>query len=59
MTCKGCEKRHVGCHSTCKEYISECNKRKEIREKISKQKKMEQDIKSVEIERSKRYGRNR
>ena len=25
--CRYCEKRHIGCHSTCKEYISECESR--------------------------------
>ena len=25
--CRYCEKRHIGCHSTCKEYIAECESR--------------------------------
>ena len=25
--CRYCEKRHLGCHSTCKEYIAECENR--------------------------------
>ena len=25
--CRYCEKRHIGCHSTCEEYISECENR--------------------------------
>ena len=59
MACKDCKKRHINCHSACEEYISECKRRKEIKEKLSKERQRERDIKSVEVERSKRYGRNR
>lgn len=31
--CYQCEKREVGCHSTCKEYIEYSNERRKIYEK--------------------------
>ena len=30
--CRYCEKRHIGCHSTCKEYIEESKIREAVRE---------------------------
>lgn len=30
--CRYCEKRHIGCHSTCKEYIEESKSREAVRE---------------------------
>lgn len=30
--CRYCEKRHIGCHSTCKEYIEENKSREAVRE---------------------------
>lgn len=30
--CRYCEKRHIGCHSTCKEYIEESKNREAERE---------------------------
>ena len=30
--CRYCDKRHIGCHSTCKEYIAECESREVVRE---------------------------
>lgn len=29
--CRYCEKRHIGCHSTCKEYIEESKIREAVR----------------------------
>lgn len=59
MTCKGCTKRKVGCHSTCEEYIEECRQRNIIKEKVAKEKQREREITTVEVERRKKYGRNR
>lgn len=30
--CRYCEKRHIGCHGTCKEYIEESKSREAARE---------------------------
>lgn len=30
--CRYCEKRHIGCHSTCKEYLEESKIREAVRE---------------------------
>lgn len=35
MSCKGCLKRHVGCHSDCEDYAEQCEKRKTEKEKIN------------------------
>lgn len=37
-SCKGCEKRYVGCHSECKEYIEWAAYKKEENEKARKEK---------------------
>lgn len=34
MSCKGCEKRYIGCHSECEDYIQETKELKERNEKI-------------------------
>lgn len=34
MSCKDCQKRHIGCHSECEDYIQECKERAEKNEKI-------------------------
>ena len=39
MSCKGCEKRHAGCHADCEDYISEKQKREEKLKQIRKAKK--------------------
>lgn len=33
--CKGCDKREVGCHSTCEDYISFREAAEALREKIA------------------------
>lgn len=38
MTCKDCQKRKVGCHSTCKEYLREKEARKKVKEKQNAEK---------------------
>lgn len=34
VPCKGCDKREIGCHSTCKDYISFKEEAEALREKI-------------------------
>lgn len=56
--CKDCEKRTVGCHSTCEEY-QEYNKKNEARRKKQRS---DNDIAGVlirAVEKSKALGRNR
>lgn len=44
--CNGCvpPKRHVGCHATCEDYISEKKKHEETRAKIQKERKKENEF---------------
>lgn len=55
ICCKGCERRFVGCHSDCKDYLDakkKYDKEKEIR---TKAKNCEKDVANVRIKR--RYTR--
>jgi len=40
--CKGCEDRHVGCHSECDAYIAFKNIREEEREAVHKKKRVDE-----------------
>lgn len=51
MSCIGCTKRHVGCHSTCEEYIAESKQRLELKKKINKERKKDTEANAVMIER--------
>ena len=46
--CYKCEKRTVGCHVTCEDYINEQNERKEYYEKLRK----ERELDLIDSERS-------
>ena len=35
--CKGCEERHVGCHSKCERYLKEKEKRNAVSEALKKE----------------------
>ena len=35
--CKNCEDRHIGCHSTCKEYLRMSKERDKIRKERAKE----------------------
>lgn len=48
MSCYGCEKRHVGCHVDCEDYIQETKQIKEKKEKIKTEKIKEGEIIAVE-----------
>lgn len=47
--CLNCNKRHVGCHSECKDYIERKKEHDILREKIRKKKHAEDDIYYVSI----------
>ena len=53
MTCKNCDKRHIGCHSDCEDYAEQRRVLDEIRRKISDQKIKERALDSLEYERIK------
>ena len=44
VTCQGCDKRHVGCHSTCQEYIDWKSDREWKNEIARKKRQAEADI---------------
>lgn len=46
MTCKECEKRHIGCHSTCREYNLWRAKKDHTNEIVQRKKRV--DIEFVE-----------
>lgn len=39
FTCKDCENRHIGCHSTCEKYNRERDENEKIKKKIEEEKK--------------------
>ena len=41
-SCKGCEKRKLGCHSTCEDYQNFKNRNKEISEERQQQKELDE-----------------
>lgn len=41
MSCYGCEKRHIGCHATCEDYLKERAERDALNEKIRAEKEKE------------------
>ena len=54
MSCKDCEKRKVGCHSTCEDYLKEKRQREELKRKIYKARDKERDILYQEVNRNER-----
>lgn len=54
MSCKDCEKRKVGCHSTCEDYMKEKRQREELKRKIYKERDKERDILYQEVNRNER-----
>jgi hypothetical protein len=48
FTCKGCEKRHVGCHSTCEKYKAESEKDKRMKAEAAKFYKEQRDANTYE-----------
>ena len=51
MACKDCEKRHIGCHANCEEYIEEKKQRKERNEKIWEKKDLDRALNTRAFER--------
>ena len=43
MPCKDCEKRTLGCHSTCEEYIRISKERREMLDKIHEEQQILRD----------------
>ena len=52
VVCKGCEKRHTGCHSTCPDYIACRTEKDRTNEIIKKKKQVETDLISTAVKRS-------
>lgn len=48
--CKGCEKRHIRCHSTCEDYNRERKEHEKIKSEYDKTKQAENDICSYQVE---------
>ncbi len=53
MTCKNCEKRHIGCHSDCEDYAEQRRVIDEMKKKISDQKIKERALDELEYARIK------
>ena len=53
-SCKGCDKRHVNCHSTCEDYKSFRTAKDEENEKVRKMKEHEAMLDDFEIKRARR-----
>lgn len=53
MTCKNCEKRHIGCHSDCEDYAEQRRVIDEMKKKISDQKIKERALDELEYKRIK------
>ena len=49
VPCKGCEHRYPGCHAVCIDYSAYRHNMNLISEKIIKEKRLENDLKSVQI----------
>ena len=45
--CKGCNKRYVGCHSDCEDYLKFAENRKAIREERAAQRQADDDYYST------------
>lgn len=45
--CKDCQKRHIGCHGSCPEYIAQAKAASAERERLRKQKKGENEADAV------------
>lgn len=45
--CKDCQKRHIGCHGSCTEYIAQAQAAREERERRRKEKKGENEADAV------------
>ena len=54
MSCKGCERRHVGCHGTCEDYLQEQEERKRRNDQLFKAKNLDRALTSREFIRMER-----
>lgn len=52
--CKDCDKRQIGCHSTCKDYKEYCDLNKAEREKAYKERLVGMQIYEMEQERKRK-----
>ncbi len=55
--CLNCNKRHLGCHSTCEDYISFRKERDKYNEKVRNDKYISKMVSDINYERSKRRRR--
>ena len=51
MSCKGCTKRHIGCHSHCEDYAEQRRLIEERKEKIHAEKDKDRILRTMEHER--------
>lgn len=51
MSCKGCTKRHIGCHSHCEDYAEQRRVIKERKEKIHAEKDKERVLNYLDVQR--------
>lgn len=54
MICKGCQKRHIGCHSKCEDYQKEKEKRDAVNKKVRAERLKDTVLTWQEIERIER-----
>lgn len=52
--CKGCDKREVGCHAVCKEYIAFRKAKDKLNAELKKKAMQEQEQNDIEKSRKKR-----
>lgn len=51
MSCKGCTKRHIGCHSNCEDYAEQRRLIEERKEKIHAEKDKERALNYLDVQR--------
>ena len=49
VPCKGCEHRYPGCHAVCLNYMAYRHNMNLAAEKIIKEKRLENDLKSIQV----------
>ena len=57
--CKGCEKREVGCHATCEDYLTYRELKDEQNAELKEKAKREQEQNDIEKSRKKRIALGR
>lgn len=57
--CSQCTERQIGCHSNCKNYLEQRNKRNEMQEKKHQQKKKNEMLNEIDSKRDDRMKKNK